>query len=279
VVEPLEERTLPSAFTLVHILHLPLPPAPAAPAVYAVAQAPALPAPPHVEVVESQPDQSHGDGPYHESVFLEWVERGESLRSAVMQLVAASAADARAASEGDRTTRAAAPPPPPAESGGDGVGPATPPPTPARDGEGRVASAVLLRGEAVEVATVPPPAADTPDGPVTSGEESHAAAPPAANDGSESPTLSARAVELLETTLPLNLPALKRGVDEFFARLDGLAEGGGGWHACTRFGPWLIVMTVGAFEAARGWRKRSRRRAAPGDEVVVGPVALLPDGE
>jgi len=91
--------------------------------------------------------------------------------------------------------------------------------------------------------------------------------------------LSARVGALLEGGLPLDLPLLKRNVDEFFVRLAEIAEGGDDMQACARLGPWLIVLTAATLAAARRWDQRSARRAAPGDEVVLGPAALLTEEE
>jgi hypothetical protein len=108
---------------------------------------------------------------------------------------------------------------------------------------------------------------------VAAGQPEVLPAPSAA--GPEIVSLAVKAGALLEAGLPLDLPVLKQEVDAFFARLGELGEGGDGLRAGVRLAPWLVLLAAGAFELARRWEKRSSRRGRPGDEVVLGPAALL----
>jgi hypothetical protein len=138
-------------------------------------------------------------------------------------------------------------------------------PAPWRDGEG----ASRARGALAEA----------PGGSAATGVEVPELALPRPAPGRDAVGLSTAAAALLEGGLPFDLPALRQEVDEFFARLADLADAGQGSWACARFGPWLVVVSAAVFELARRWEKKSSRRAAPGDELILGPAALSTDDE
>jgi hypothetical protein len=101
--------------------------------------------------------------------------------------------------------------------------------------------------------------------------------PPA--DDPEQSGLFTRVGVLLESGLPFDLPILRQDVDEFFARLSAIGQGNDDWPGYARFGPWLIVLTAVALEAARRWERKFSRRAVPGCEVVLGPANLLTEDQ
>jgi hypothetical protein len=292
VVEPLEERTLLSSAQLDL---LPPPPLPAEhPRLTAEATgfleavAPELKSLPQAEtdfIVDRAVEvvlAARGLDGDHSAAALEPGERdrAEFVRAAVLDLVAACATDARVVADAETASRAVVSPVPPHAPAfaGAGAAVAAGAAAPSQAVEARGEAAVLLRGdrgemppgEPTEASADPPAAAEVPRRIEPTGP---AAVPPPGS--TEAASVPARAAALLEVGLPLDLPALTQEVDAFFARLGALGEGGEGWHCGARLGPWLIVMTAAAFEAARRWNRRPSRRPAPADEVIVGPAAFL----
>ncbi len=287
-VEALEERALLSASPpLGHFFRFPSPPETSALTADLESVVTAFRALPQAEkaLLVSRLYAVEADGgaaPDHERPSVETPERerGEYLRAALLELVAGCAADARVAAEGSTEARFTSTPQPAPRAAAEG---SPVPAAPGREGEARGPGAALLRAEAAEAPRPPASAAAAADEPppeaIAAGAGSPGAAAVAPPESTGDPSLAARAAALLEGSLPLDLPALKHEVDEFFARLADLGDGGDGWRGCARFGPWVIVMTAGVIEAARGWKRRSGRRASPGDEVIVGPAALLTEDE
>ncbi len=88
--------------------------------------------------------------------------------------------------------------------------------------------------------------------------------------------LPAQAAAILEGGLPLDVAALGRDADDFFARLAVLGDARAAMQGGMRFLPWVVLLAGAAFEFARRWEKRSSRRPAA-DELPHGPVAFLPE--
>jgi len=91
-------------------------------------------------------------------------------------------------------------------------------------------------------------------------------------------SLAPKAAALLEGGLPFDLPALKQGVDDFFARLADHGPPADGLRRWVRLGPWLIVVAAGAFEIARRWERKASRLTVPGD-VDLRPTGLITEDE
>ncbi len=203
----------------------------------------------------------------------------ESRRAAIQEILAACAADSRAEGEGETPSREV-PSPVAAQETAAASRADSAEPRAVRGTEAPGGLVAAARGE--DLPSDPAQAVLAPDvpggGPGAGGEF----AEPARLTPAEDPagvSWPARTAAVLEGGLPFDLPLLKNEVDAFFARWAGLTEAGDGWPACTRFGPWLVVLTAGAFELARRWERKSSRRGVPGDEAVLGPAAFLTEEE
>jgi hypothetical protein len=216
---------------------------------------------------------------------LEGRQRVEALREAVLSLITACTADVAVEADGDASGWADPSPAPTNQQSMPAAGPGPAAPAGAAPGQAadlRNSPGVLLHGDVSEIPNDMPaarpssqPAADN----TARGDDPPAPVTLLPSTGTEAALEPARTAALLEGGLPLDLPALKQEVDAFFARLSALGEGGDGLHAGARLGPWLIVMTAGAVEAARRWNRRPSRRPIPGDELIVGPATLLTEDE
>jgi hypothetical protein len=84
------------------------------------------------------------------------------------------------------------------------------------------------------------------------------------------------------TSLPLlhhlavDLEALKRGADQFFARLSRLTEFGKGLSGSTRLLPWIVLAAAAALEFNRRRQKKLAQQRLPAN-LLAGSAVVLPE--